>query len=69
MNEKQFIKYLKYLFDGSTYAEMFEVVDDSIGLRKAGLRLSKVKEYPDGDEDYKVTINKIALDRWLGEKK
>lgn len=66
MNDKQFIKYLLYFFDGSHYAEMFSVVDDNNGLRKAGVKIAKVKDYPDGDEDYKVTINKNILKRWLG---
>lgn len=67
MSEKQFIKsVLLYLFDGSSYAEMFSVVDDKHGLRGAGIRVSKTKEYPNGDEDYKVTVNRNILEKWLG---
>lgn len=69
MSEKQFIKsVLLYLFDGSSYAEMFGVIDDKNGMRGAGIRVSKTKEYPNGDEDYKVTINRGILEKWLGEK-
>lgn len=69
MSEKQFIKsVLLYLFDGSSYAEMFSVVDDNSGIRGAGIRLSKTKEYPNGEEDYKVTVNRNILEKWLGEK-
>ncbi len=60
------IKYLLYLFDGSHYAEMFSVIDGKSGIRRAGIRLTKTKDYPNGDEDYKVTINKNILERWLG---
>jgi hypothetical protein len=66
MNYKQIIKHLLYLFDGSHYAEMFEVIDEKSGIRGAGMRFTKIKDYPNGDEDYKVTINKNILEKWLG---
>lgn len=69
MSDKQIIKYLLYLFDDSHYAEMFSVIDDKSGIRGAGVRFSKTKDYPNGDEDYKVTINKNILERWLGGEK
>lgn len=66
MNDKQFIMMLKLMF-GNGYLESYEVIDNKSGIRKAGFRSTKVKEYPDGDVDYRVTINKNILDRWLGE--
>lgn len=69
MNHKQMIKHLLYLFDGGNYAEMFEVIDEKSGIRGAGLKFAKVKDYPNGDEDYRVTINKNILERWLGGEK
>ena len=66
MSDKQIIKYLLYLFDGSYYAEMFSVIDDIRGIRRAGMRRTKIKDYPNGDEEYKVTINKDVLERWIG---
>lgn len=65
MSDKQFIRMLEFLF-GNGYLESYEVIDDKNGIRKAGFRSTKVKEYPDGDIDYRVTINKNILDSWLG---
>ena len=69
MNDMQMIEFLLYIFDTSYQAEMFGIVDDKSGIRKAGLRFTKIKEYPDGDEDYIVTVNRDILKRWLGGKK
>lgn len=66
MNDKQFIMILKLMF-GNGHLESYEVIDNKSGITKAGFRSTKVKEYPDGDVDYRVTINKNILDRWLRE--
>ena len=65
MSDKQFAKFLSLLF-GCGYIELYNVIGDD-GIRKAGIRSTKVKEYSNGDVDYKVTINKNILERWLGD--
>lgn len=64
MSDKQFSKFLTLLF-GDGYVELYNVIGDD-GIRKAGVRSTKVKEYPNGDVDYKITINKIILEKWFG---
>lgn len=64
MSDKQLIMCLLYLLDDSSYIEMFHVVEDS-GIRKAGLRISKVTGYHEVNEYYKVIINRSILKRWL----
>jgi len=67
MSDKQFIQHLLLMFQGD-YGELYSVVDDNNFFRKSGVRFTKRKEYPDGDVEYVVTINKIALEKWLGGK-
>lgn len=64
MSDKQFAKFLSLLFSDG-YIELYNVIGDD-GIRKAGIRSTKVKEYPNGDVDYKITINKNILGRYLG---
>ena len=64
MSDKQFSKFLSLLF-GEGYIELYNVIEED-GIRRAGIRSTKVKEYPNGDVDYRVTINKNILERWLG---
>lgn len=67
MSDKQFAKFLGLLF-GDGFVEIYNVIGDD-GIRKAGIRSNKVKEYPNGEVDYRVTINKNILGKWLGEEK
>lgn len=67
MNDKQFTKFLSLLF-GDGYIELYNVIGDD-GIRKAAIRSTMVEEYPNGDVDYRVTINKNILERWLEEVK
>lgn len=43
MSDKQFAKFLSLLF-GCGYIELYNVIGDD-GIRKAGIRSTKVKEY------------------------
>ena len=67
MSDKQFSKFLSLLF-GEGYIELYNVIGED-GIRRAGIRSTKVKEYPNGDVEYRVTINKNILERWLGGEK
>ena len=67
MSDKQFSKFLSLLF-GEGYIELYNVIGED-GIRRAGIRSTKVKEYPNGDVDYRVMINKNILERWLGGEK
>lgn len=65
MTGKQLESFVELIFcDG--YAEIFSVIDHD-GLRKAAIRTQKTKEYEDGDVDYKVTVNRRILQKFIKE--
>ena len=59
--------WLKTLF-GDGYIGLFEYIDDDM-IRKPAVRTQKMKEYENGEVDYKVTVNWRLVDKFFGGEK
>lgn len=76
IDDKDFLKIIKYLFGFGSYTEMFSRIDNDTGLREndTGLRENGItivrteKTHPDLDS-YKVTINWELLEKIIGGEK
>ena len=67
LGKKEIQNLLRLLFDGSDYAEMFSIIDADM-IRKPAIRVRKVKDYQDKDQEvYTVEINWKLVNKFLGD--
>lgn len=68
IDDKDFLKIIKYLFGFGDYTEMFSRLNNDTGLRESGITIRRSeKKHPHLDH-YQVTINWGLLEKILGEE-
>lgn len=70
IDDKNFLKIIKYLFGFGDYTEMFSRIDTDTGLRKNGITIKRTEQKDPNPKvnNYQVTINWDLLEQILGDK-